>query len=700
MSHNKILVTSALPYVNNVPHLGNMVCILSADIYTRYLRSQQKNVISVLGTDEHGTTSEVKAIEEGVTPKEITDKYFKIHKEIYDWFEFEFDCFGRTSDVENHEISTDIYIKLKENDFILTKKTKQFYDISAKRYLADRFIKGTCPYCKYTDAKGDQCDNCGKLLEPEELLNPISTISKTQPILKETEHAYIDLAEIKPLLTNWIEKKQHLWSENAQKITQGWLKEQLRERCITRDLKWGISVPDMKDKVFYSWFDAPIGYISITKKARKDWKDWWFDDKNVRLVQFMGKDNTSFHTILFPSFLLGTKQPYTLMDTISVNEYLNYADGKFSKSRGSGIFGDGAKDSGLCADMYRYYIAAIRPEQEDTVFDWNGFSQKINTELIANYANLVNRTLTFVQRFFDNNVPKITQNELELTDDVQAVTTAYEQIKLKDALKLTMAASKKLNQYFQEQKPWETIKNSKEKAKNAIANLVNGLIDVTILIAPVIPQTAKNVFSQIGIEPKNWTELRQDHCAKGIRTKTPNVLLEKITDEKTTELRERFKEKTEEQIFPLDLRVGKILEVKDHPNADSLYIEKVDMGNGEMRQIISGLKKHYSPEELIGKSVIIVCNLQPAKLRGEVSEGMLLAGEDSNKKLKVIFTKFAKPSTPVTVEGMKTSQKPITIQEFLKIPLTIAQKRVLAYDVQLKAKDESIVVDLEDGIVR
>ena len=313
-SNKKILVTSALPFVNNVPHLGNLVCVISADVYTRFLRLKNANVISVLGTDEHGTTSETKAIEEGLTTKELCDKYYKIHKEVYDWFECDFDCFGRTSSKENAQVTIDIFNKLYANGFIVEDSLEQLYCENDKRFLADRFVEGTCPKCNYENARGDQCEQCGSLLNAVELLNPKCKMCKNKPIIKESRHLFIDLPKLQPELEKWINTVQNKWSDNARTMTQAWLKDGLRVRCITRDLKWGISVPlkGYEDKVFYSWFDAPIGYIGITKENNKDWRALWHDN-NVKLVQFMGKDNIPFHTMLFPSFLIGAQDNYTLM---------------------------------------------------------------------------------------------------------------------------------------------------------------------------------------------------------------------------------------------------------------------------------------------------------------------------------------------------------------------------------------------------
>ncbi|PIZ52589.1 methionine--tRNA ligase, partial [Candidatus Woesearchaeota archaeon CG_4_10_14_0_2_um_filter_33_10] len=465
----KILVTSALPYVNNVPHIGNMVCVISADVYTRFLRLKGVDVISVLGTDEHGTTTETKAIEEGITPKEVCEKYFKIHKKIYDWFESSFDCFGRTSSKENLEITQDIFKKLNKNGFIKKDILEQAYCPKCKKFLADRFVEGVCPKCGYKDARGDQCENCGALLNATELVDAKCKICGTKPITKKSEHLFIDLPKLAPMLEKWVKEQsvKGKWSQNAKTMIDAWLRDGLKPRCITRDLKWGIPVPlkGFEKKVFYSWFDAPIGYIGITKECRKDWKEWWFG-KDVRLVQFMGKDNIPFHTVLFPASLIGTKDGYILLDRISSNEYINYEGGQFSKSRGLGIFGDDAVKTGIKADAWRYYIMVNRPEKADTDFSWEDFQSKINNELVANFGNFINRTISFINQFYKSEVPEAKPDKKdeklikEINDDIKKITDLLNDVQLKEALKQIMHISRLGNQYFQEAEPWKKKENA------------------------------------------------------------------------------------------------------------------------------------------------------------------------------------------------------------------------------------------------
>ena len=633
MVTKRTIITSALPYVNNVPHLGTCVCVISADCYARYLKLKGEDVILVCGTDEHGTTAEVKALEEGITPRQLVDKYFKIHKEIYEWFNCDFDCFGRTSSKENKEVSIDIFNKLDKNGFISKNTLQQPFCEKCDKFLSDRFVEGTCPYCGYEEARGDQCESCGKLLNAIELKNPKCKVCGNKPIIKDTRHLFIDLPKIEPELKKWISKVENKWSENAKTMTQAWLKEGLKERCITRDLKWGIKVPKegYDNKVFYSWFDAPIGYIGITHECKKDWHSWWHSPDKTKLIQFMGKDNIPFHTILFPAFLIGTKDNYTLLNDLSVNEYLNYETGKFSKSRGEGVFGDDAIETGINADAFRYYIFINRPETSDTTFTWDDFQQKINNELVANLGNLVNRTIVFINKFFDGKVEgKIDKDFIsKLEKEYSKVEKLLDNIQLKEGLKQIMNISKLGNHYFQEKEPWKT------KDVNALLTLANVVKDLAILIKPFLPETSSSIFKQLNIKELNWKNLGKEDIKSGHKFGKQELLFKKLEDKEIQEFKERFKGKKKDSKFNLDLKVAKILEVEDHPEADKLYVLQIDLGN-EKRQIVAGLKNYYDKKSLIGKNIVVVTNLEPVKLRGIESKGMILAavnGDQSEVKL-------------------------------------------------------------------
>jgi methionyl-tRNA synthetase len=404
------LITSALPYVNNVPHLGNLIQVLSADAFARFCRLRGMETLYICGTDEYGTATENRAVEEGISPKELCDRYHAIHADIYSWFNIAFDKFGRTSTLIQTEVTQDIFLKLDKAGFICERTIEQFYCAKCDRFLADRYIRGICPHCGSADARGDQCEACQKLLDPTDLKEPQCSACGSTPSLQKTNHLYIDLPAIREKLEAWIKTAsvRGFWANNAVQMTQAWIRDGLKERAITRDLKWGIPVPKpgYEKKVFYVWFDAPIGYISITGnlgdeiiKSKKsanafsfsDWHDfvnyWWKRPEEVELFQFIGKDNIPFHTVIFPSSLLGSGDNWTMLHHMSSTEYLNYESGKFSKSRGIGVFGTDAKETGIPADVCRFYIFYNRPEKSDAMFTWNDFQEKVNGELIGNLGN-------------------------------------------------------------------------------------------------------------------------------------------------------------------------------------------------------------------------------------------------------------------------------------------------------------------------
>lgn len=412
-----ILVTSALPYVNNVPHLGNLIgAVLSADVFARYSRLKGNNTIYICGTDMYGTATEFKAISEKKHPREVVDYYNTIHEEIYKNFEIDFDHFCGTATPKHTEIVQDIFLKNLEHGFFTKVGSDQFFSKKYNIGLADRFITGKCPFCGYEDAKGDQCDKCGKLTEPENLIDPKCTLSGEPPEKKHTEHYYLDLVALEDKIKEFQEKKSEegKWTSNSISISNGWIKSGLQPRCMTRDLTWGVSVPveGMQQKVFYVWFDAPIGYISITANYTDEWAQWWKNPKNVKLFQFMGKDNVPFHTVLFPATLLGTGEDWTMLHHISTTEYLNYETGKFSKSSNRGVFGDHVQQLPFLITCWRYYLLANRPEAADSLFQWNDFKAKINEELLPNPGNLCNRVLKFVYTKYDKKLPGAKPEEL------------------------------------------------------------------------------------------------------------------------------------------------------------------------------------------------------------------------------------------------------------------------------------------------
>lgn len=712
----KILITSALPYVNNIPHLGNIIgCVLSADVFARYCRLRGYDSMYICGTDEYGTATEIKALEEKVTPEEICDKYYKIHKEIYEWFGVKFDYFGRTSTPKHTEITQDIILKLYKKGLITEEEIEQLYDEKAGMFLADRYIEGTCPYCGYDKARGDQCEKCGKLLHPTELGNPISTVTKTKPVLKKSRHLFINLPELEQEIEKWVDErsKEGFWSENATAIAKSWLKEGLRKRDITRDLKWGVKIPikGYEDKVTYVWFEAPIGYISITANYTKDWEKWWKNPGEVLLYQFMGKDNVPFHTIIFPATLMGTKEPWTLLYHINTTDYLNYEGGKFSKSRGIGIFGDGAMNSGVPADVWRYYLLANRPERADTNFTWEDFQEKTNSELIANLGNLVNRTLVFLKNNFEGKIPEAKELRdddrefLETQKDVIAkIEKELDNVSIREGLHIVVGNfAKNANRYFQDNAPWKTIKEDRERAGTVLNVLANQVKDAAILIEPYLPHTSDAIFRQLGLDvsERKWDNLEKPLEA-GHKIGEPAILFRKMEDKEIENLRKRFggvQEKAGPTFMDLDLEVGEITEVEKHPDAEKLYIEKVKMTDGE-RQIVSGLVPYFQADELLGKKIIVVKNLMPAKLRGVESQGMLLVAEDSEGNLELLSSGEWKLGEKVTLEIESRPKPHIDIKEFAKIKLEVKDGKVLADGDQLYIKGKELKTEkIKEGKV-
>jgi methionyl-tRNA synthetase len=756
------LITSALPYVNNVPHLGNLIQVLSADVFARFCRLRGYETLYVCATDEYGTATETKALEEGVSPRELCDRFHAIHRDIYAWFGIAFDKFGRTSVPRHTEITQSIFKDLDEKGLIKSQTIEQLYCEHDKRFLADRYVLGTCPSCGYEGARGDQCENCGKLLDPTELKNPKCSSCGEAPHLKSTTHLYIDLPKIRPQLEAWMKKAsvEGFWANNAIQMTQAWIRDGLKERAITRDLKWGIPVPKAgyEDKVFYVWFDAPIGYISTTACAGDeqgfDWKSWWQNPDNVELYQFIGKDNIPFHTVIFPSSLLGSGKKWTMLHHMSSTEFLNYEAGKFSKSKGVGVFGTDAMETGIPADVWRFYIFFNRPERGDYTFTWSDFQEKVNGELIGNLGNLANRTLTFVARYFDGKIPVIPEEPADAAFAEKAaeieerVKAHLERAELRDAFRATFELSDLANKRFQDGEPWKTRTSAPEAAAALIGELCYVLRDLAIMIHPYMPQAAAKLASFFGLSVGpgglSWADIGKRGGLD--RVGSPEVLFSKLEDDKIAELRERYSGSQKERAIrdanveseanpasgaahaavpetkqapktaaasqapkaehvpapppladlPLeerferliDLRVAKIVKIERHPKADKLYIETLDDGSGTERVIVSGLVPFYKEEELLGKHIVLVNNLKPAKLRGVESKGMLLAasrksvGEDGSsvkEAVEVLDAGDIAPGTRLSLEGRPVPGEvaEIDVDGFFSVP--IAAKGGFAY---------------------
>ena len=711
----KRLITSALPYVNNIPHLGNLTQVLSADVFARFCRSKGYETLYICGTDEYGTASETRALQEGVTPRELCDHYHAIHRDIYKWFNISFDYFGRTSTPKQTEIVQHIFNEVDKNGYISEKESEQLYCPECKRFLADRYVTGTCPHCGDTGARGDQCDKCGTLLDPTELIDPKCSVCGHTPILKKTKHLYINLPKALPLLQKWMDKAsvEGFWAKNAIQITNSWIRDGLQERCITRDLKWGIPVPKegFEDKVFYVWFDAPIGYISITANATDKWEYWWRDPENTELFQFIGKDNIPFHTVIFPSSLLATGEKWTMLHHMSSTEYLNYEGGKFSKSRGIGIFGNDVQETGIPADVWRFYMFYNRPEKQDFTFTWKDFQEKINKELIGNLSNLVNRTLTFVKRFYDGNLGEGALDEelkAQIIEKEKEITDSLERADERDALRAIFALSDIGNKAFQASEPWKLRNEDPEKAKAILRTLVYLIRDLGVMVTPYMPSTGDKILAFVSSPSSTWNDCGTFNGE--LKVGEISLLFEKLEDKRVDELREKYsgsqsereekkaeepakkekKEKKNKDEGKMDesksllenwaekviLKVSKIIECEKHPEGDKLYILKLDCGEEEPRQIVSSIVPYYKKEELMGRNIVLVSNLKPANFRGVKSYGMLLAaseeGDETHSTCELIFADELPVGTVLEYEGQDETEKITTYlkaDHFFALPM-------------------------------
>ncbi|XP_074931695.1 methionine--tRNA ligase, cytoplasmic isoform X7 [Phalacrocorax aristotelis] len=516
-----VLITSALPYVNNVPHLGNIIgCVLSADTFARYCRLRNWNTLYVCGTDEYGTATETKAVEEGLTPQEICNKYNAIHADIYRWFDISFDYFGRTTTPYQTMIAQDIFQRLLARGFLLQDTVEQLRCEDCQRFLADRFVEGTCPFCSYEEARGDQCDKCGKLINAVELKNPQCKLCKGVPVVKPTQHLFLDLPKLEERLEPWLEQSWATgdWTANARYITRSWIRDGLKPRCITRDLRWGTPVPldGFRDKVFYVWFDAPIGYLSITANYTDQWERWWKNPQQVELYNFMAKDNVPFHSVIFPCSLLGAEDNYTLVNHLIATEYLNYEDGKFSKSRGVGVFGDMAKDTGIPADIWRFYLLYVRPEGQDSAFSWSDLMLKNNSELLNNLGNFINRAGMFVCKFFGGAVP----NMILTLDDKR----------------LLAHVTLELRQYHQ------LLEKVRQRASTVTGIAVNMASMLAVLLQPYMPGVSLAIQEQLCIPPDCLVMSHNFTCTlpPGHRVGTVSPLFQKLENDQVEALRKHF----------------------------------------------------------------------------------------------------------------------------------------------------------------
>lgn len=697
----RYLITSALPYANGLKHVGHLAgAYIPADIYTRYLRAQKRDVVFVCGSDEHGTAIPIQAAKEGTTPRAIIDKYHEAMKQDFEDLGMSFDIYHRTSEPIHHETAQEFFTYLNDRGELEVKETEQYYDEEAKSFLADRYIKGTCSNCGSDRAFGDQCENCGRTLSPDELINPVSTLSGSAPVKKKTSHWYLPLGKHEAFLREWI-LKEHKddWRANVVGQCKSWIEGGLQSRAVTRDLDWGIKVPveGADGKMLYVWFDAPIGYISATKQWAidndKDWKPYWYD-ADTKLVHFIGKDNIVFHAIIFPIML--KLHGNILPGNVPSNEFLNLEGDKMSTSRNwkldmrDYITDFVKKENGgtQCVDMLRYYLTQIAPETKDSEFMWKGFQDAVNSELVSIFGNFINRTWVLMHKLCGGKVPKLHEELLDDTDKElmkeignakSKIENLLEDFKFREALFEVIDLSRKGNQYMQKKEPWIVAKQLAEnpEAQKSIDNTMHLCLQLSanlaILINPFLPFTAKKMLHMMKVVEKmlDWENAgKVKLLSVGYALRAPELLFRKIEDDEIKFQVEKLKAglvKKEEQkveapkseiatlkseiVFDdfakIDLRVGTIVTAEKVEKADKLLKLSVDLGF-ETRTIVSGIALHFKPEDIIGKQVVVVANLAPRKMRGIESNGMILMAEDKDGKLHFVNPdSIINPGAPV-----------------------------------------------------
>jgi len=633
----KIYIGVAWPYANGSLHLGHIAgCYLPADIFARFNRMIGNDVLMVSGSDEHGTPITITADKNNITPKEVVDKYNKEHTENMKQMGISFDLFTRTTTKNHEEVVQDIFLTLYKKGFVNEKNVKSFYCNQCKRFLPDRYIEGTCPHCGSEKARGDQCDECGKLLDPEELKKVKCKICGHTPEIQKSKHLFFALSKFEKKLLDWMKDKKH-WKPSVLKFTENWLKNGLKDRAITRDIEWGIKVPieGFDGKRIYVWFDAVSGYFSASKewaqrnKTPDKWKEWW-ENKKAKHYYFLAKDNIPFHSIIWPSMLMGYNSNLNLPYDIPANEYLRLKGEQFSKSRGIAIWVPDIVKK-LDVDAVRYYLSINMPESKDTDWVWDDFVAKNNDELVGAYGNFVHRVVTFTSNNYGC-IPK--QGKLddldkkaleEIKNTSNEVAEALKICSFKKGLRAAMNLAKFGNVYFNDKQPWNLVKNDKEACGTVLYICFRIVKALAIFTAPYLPFSSEKVWNIIGykdsIHNYSWEEALKDLEA-GANIEKPKPLFNKLS-------LEEFMPK-EEPFSKLDLRVAKIIAVKNHPNADSLYMMHIDVGKLGKRVIVAGMKPHYKIDEIRNKNIVIVANLKPAKLRGVTSNGMLLAAEDNS----------------------------------------------------------------------
>ena len=652
-------VTTALPYANGPLHIGHLAGVyVPADIYVRFLRMKGKDVIFIGGSDEHGVPITIKARQEGVSPQHIVDKYHKLIKDSFKEFGISFDIYSRTSNSIHYQTASDFFRKLYDDGVFVENTIEQLYDEELKMFLADRYVTGTCPKCGHPEAYGDQCEKCGSSLSTTELIDPVSVLSGSNPVLKKTKHWYLPLDKYEGWLKEWIiEGKKDLWKTNVYGQCASWINEGLKARAVTRDLDWGVPVPieEAKGKVLYVWFDAPIGYISATKELTADWEKWW-KDKNTKLVHFIGKDNIVFHCIIFPA-MLKAEGSFIVPDNVPANEFMNLEGDKISTSKNWAVWlHEYLQDFPEKQDILRYVLTSNAPEAKDSDFTWKDFQAKNNNELVAILGNYINRVVVLTHKFFDGKIPNIGANtdflKINISYYKDRIDTLLENYKFREALAEMMNLARAGNKYLTDAEPWHLIKTDKDAVAAIIHNCLLISANLSIIMQPFLPFTSQKIQLMLGMneEEYKWEDIgRNDLIVIGKEIGKAEFLFQKIEDDEIEKQTNKLKksvstetsnlpslnlkdEITYEEFKAMDIRIAKVLEAEKIAGTDKLMKLKISMGSEE-RTLVSGIAHIYSEKDVIGRQVVYLSNLKSRKIKGVESKGMILMIEESNGNL-------------------------------------------------------------------
>ena len=663
--YKRYLVTSALPYANGPVHIGHLAGVyIPSDIYARYLRLKGCDVISICGSDEHGVPITIKARKEGVTPQQIVDRYHEIIRKSFEGLGMSFDIYSRTSSKTHARVASDFFRKLYDDGKFIEKTSMQYYDEEAQTFLADRYIVGTCPRCQNDRAYGDQCEKCGSTLSPDELIDPHSAVSGSVPVKRETKHWYLPLNDYEQFLREWILDGHKEWKSNVYGQCKSWLDLGLQPRAVSRDLDWGIPVPveGAEGKVLYVWFDAPIGYISATQDLTPDWEKYWKDEE-TKMVHFIGKDNIVFHCIVFPS-MLKAHGGYILPENVPANEFLNLEGDKISTSRNWAVWlNEYLEEFPGKEDVLRYVLCANAPETKDNDFTWKDFQARNNNELVAVLGNFVNRALVLTQKYYGGKVPacgELNDYDRETLAELAKVKGALEQnienYRFREALKEAMNVARIGNKYLADTEPWKVVKSDPERVKTILNIALQITANLSIAIEPFMPFSAAKILRMLLVEPFGWERLgRTDLIAAGHEIGEPSLLFEKIEDDVIQKQMDKLAATKQANLMAeaaqnvvgqkdsvsfddfqrMDIRISTIVAAEKVAKTKKLLKLTVDTGI-DKREIVSGIAEHFAPEELVGRQVLVLVNLEPRTLKGIESRGMILMGEDASGKLVLL----------------------------------------------------------------